>query len=215
MVRVTLVGLLLFAVGPALGDEDRPDRVLVMNLEADRGVDPELASALQDRVLWQARQQGLDVTGEKEIVRLLDVEAKQTLLGCTSEDAACLSGAAARAARADWIVLGRLTRIGRNFDLTLRLVDVATNRVTRQVEQSVAPSETDIATAVGPTVALLLTEPLYEALPKVLARRPRPLLRSPWFWTGAVATVGAGIAAAVILGRPARGTLGRFELDGP
>ncbi len=210
-----LVGLLLVTVGPALGDEDRPDRVLVMNLEADRGVDPELAVALQDRVLWQARRQGLDVSGENEIVRLLDVEAKQELLGCASEDAACLSNAALQAAKADWIVLGRLTRIGHDFDLTLRLIDVTSGRVTRQVEESVAPNETDLAAAMGPTVALLLTEPLYEPLPSALARRPRPLLRNPWFWAGTVATGGAGVAAAVFLGRPARGTLGRFELDTP
>ncbi|MDF1566176.1 MAG: hypothetical protein P1V51_24300 [Deltaproteobacteria bacterium] len=207
--------LLLFLLGAApLAHAAEEQRILVMELESDRGVDPALARALQDRVLQQARERGYSVAGESEVVTLLDTEAKQMLLGCT-DDPGCLSASANASLEADWLVFGRLTRIGESFDLTLRLAEVRTKRITRQVQQSVPASEADLAETVGPSIAMLLAPPLSAPLDEAY-RPPKAWYARPWVWGGAAGAAALGVAAGFLLRPPAAGgALGRVGLDAP
>lgn len=104
-----------------------PVRVAVMPFQLTQ-VSDELAGYAEDRLATELANHGFSVTTRSEIQALLGLERQKQLLGC-SVDTSCVAEISA-ALGVEFILVGRLTRLGKRFEVDLRLV--------RQKDASVA-----------------------------------------------------------------------------
>jgi hypothetical protein len=110
------------------------DRIVVTPLAAQRHVDEGLVSVLGDVMLGELQKRGGQVVGYSDIQAMLDNEAARSLLAC--DGTTCLAELG-DAMGARHLVHSSLGRIGAQYVLNLKLIDVekatVTSRVTRQV----------------------------------------------------------------------------------
>lgn len=104
-----------------------PVRVAVMPFQLTQ-VSDELAGYAEDRLATELAHHGFSVTTRSELQALLGLERQKQLLGC-SVDTSCVAEISA-ALGVEFILVGRLTRLGKRFEVDLRLV--------RQKDASVA-----------------------------------------------------------------------------
>jgi hypothetical protein len=110
------------------------DRIVVTPLAAQRQVDEGLVSVLGDVMLDELQKRGGQVVGYSDIQAMLDNEAAKSMLACDGTNCLAELGDAMGARH---LVHSSLGRIGAQYVLNLKLIDVekatVTSRVTRQV----------------------------------------------------------------------------------
>jgi TolB-like protein len=104
-----------------------PVRVAVMPFQLTQ-VSDELAGYAEDRLATELAHSGFAVTTPSELQAVIGLERQKQLLGC-SDDRSCIAEISA-ALGVEFILVGRLTRLGKRFEVDLRLV--------RQKDASVA-----------------------------------------------------------------------------
>lgn len=96
-----------------------PVRVAVMPFQLTQ-VSDELAGYAEDRLATELANHGFSVTTPSELQAVLGLERQKQLLGC-SDDRSCVAEISA-ALGVEFILVGRVTRLGRRFEVDLRLV---------------------------------------------------------------------------------------------
>lgn len=167
------------------------ERIVVTPLAAQRNVDDGLVSVLGDVMLSELQKRGGQVVGYSDIQAMLDNEAAKNMLACDGTN--CLAELG-DAMGARYLIHSSLGRIGAQYVLNLKLIDVETAtvkaRVTRQVGSE---DEAALIEVVRAAVVELMTgdTPASSSAP---AAAPGP-------WLGVVTTVGGaavGLAGAAV-----------------
>lgn len=96
-----------------------PLRVAVMPFQLTQ-VSPELAGYAEDRLATELSQRGFAVTTPSELQAIIGIERQKQLLGC-SDDSSCVAEISS-ALGVEFILVGRLARLGKRFEVDLRLV---------------------------------------------------------------------------------------------
>jgi TolB-like protein len=96
-----------------------PSRVAVMPFELTQ-VSSELAGYAEDRLATELSHHGFIVTTRSELQAVMGLERQRQLLGCAS-DTSCIVEISA-ALGVEVVLVGRLTRLGRRYEVDLRLV---------------------------------------------------------------------------------------------
>lgn len=90
-------------------------------------VDPALGGYAEDRLAASLARRGFQVTTPADLETVLGLERQRQLLGC-SEDTSCLAEISA-ALGVPLVVTGRLTRLGKRFELDVRVIQQKDGRV--------------------------------------------------------------------------------------
>jgi hypothetical protein len=116
-----MTGALAAALLAAGGSANSPVKLLVMDFEA-AGASPELTQATGGIVAHELEQLGVfKVTTGDAVRALIGLERQRELLGCNGGD--CAHGSLPQLA-GDYVVGGRVSRVGGGFSLELILLDV-------------------------------------------------------------------------------------------
>ncbi len=187
---------------PGAPSKPRRTKVAFSELEAGLRADPKLSHLITTLLTSEIRKRpALSVTTQDDIKALLGFERQKALMGCN--DAVCLAEIGG-ALGVDQMVTGSLSRAGESLVLALRVVDVHTGLVLRDVTRRVqGGSEDALIDALPGLVADLYPEALPElsrgalsASTEVQATHGRS--SAPWWLVGAgaaVAAVGGGLVA--------------------
>lgn len=96
-----------------------PARVAVMPFQRTQ-VSPELTGYAEDRVATELSQRGLSVTTPTELQAVLGLERQKQLLGC-EDNSSCVAEISA-ALGVEFLLVGRLAKLGKRLEVDLRLV---------------------------------------------------------------------------------------------
>ncbi len=166
------------------------ERLLVMDLTAEHGVDEGVARLVNDLVLSEFQSTGsYDVVGKKDIESMLQVETQKQLAGCTDDE--CLAGIGG-ALGARYLASGGLGRLGDSFLLTLRIFDAETARAVQRVSQTIEGDEGELIEGVKLAVRTLLGVNAATTPPSAAGEVAQWL---PWAALGASA-LAAGVGGA-------------------
>jgi len=172
--------MLALAVQLPSADPD-PDRIVVTPLQAQRNVDEGLVTLLGDVMLTELAAHGHAVVGYSDIKAMLDNEAAKALVDC--EGTTCLAELG-DAMGARYLLHSSLGRIGGQYVINLKLIDVekstVKSRITRQVG---ADDEAALIQAIREGVAELMQDQ---------ATAPPPAVG------GSVLPLGLGITGVVV-----------------
>ncbi len=124
---VALVGVLVCA-SPA------PKELAVTRFRLVQ-VNEQLGGFIEDRLAQRLSARGFQVTTPADLTAVLGVERQRQLLGCT-DDLACVAEISAALGVA-YIVSGRLTRLGRRYELDVRVLSQAQARVIATATEAV------------------------------------------------------------------------------
>ena len=144
-------------------------RVAVMDLRA-RSASPAIAQVLGDLVAFELEESGrYQVLSAEDLTKAVELKGLQQTLGC---DSASCQAELGQAVDVEQFVSGSVDRIGSRYLVLLRLVDVKSVSVVKQVRRSV-PGEEDalIELVTASTRALLEKE---EIARRTSAPRARP-----------------------------------------
>ncbi|MHB1846609.1 MAG: FG-GAP repeat domain-containing protein [Deltaproteobacteria bacterium] len=132
-----------------------PPRLLVLDVTARGGVTPEVAAAVSEALVVEARRRApqSSVLGAQEMRALTGFAKEKQRLGC--EDMACLVELGG-ALGADRLVLGTLGRLGGTYLLSLELVDVPHARVIGSGSATVSAGKDDVLFGAVATAAAQL-----------------------------------------------------------
>jgi TolB-like protein len=126
---VALALAVLLAAEPAA----RP-KLAVLDVTADRGTDPTLATSLTAGIAKVLDRRGVyEVISSQQLATLLGLERQRQLLGCAQEGASCLTEIA-DALGAEFVLTGTLARVGDAWSLTL---ETTNSKKARSVGRSV------------------------------------------------------------------------------
>lgn len=150
--------LVLLATAASAAEPQRP-KVAVLDFEAN-GTSAELATAATGLAANELQSFGAFEVVTSDMVRsVLALERQKQLLGCGDDEASCLTELAG-ALGADWLVTGRVSRVGELFTLDLSLIDARKARRESSITET-ARSEAEllgkIAAAVSRVMAPLLS----------------------------------------------------------
>jgi len=181
-------------------------RIVVARFDGNAAA--EVISTLEDVVTESfGRSPQVEVLGEKDIIRLLDLEAQKQLMGCDSGSCAAEIGAALGA---EYVVIGRVNKVGRLYVARISLMRVADAHIVEQIlvteaelgsliEKTQQGSELLMLTSAGRTVPRSAFERL-SAVPE--ARTPAWV--APTLWAsgglivlGAASVLVSGVATGV------------------
>jgi len=166
-------------------------RVVVARFDGNAAA--EVISTLEDVVTESfGRSPQLEVLGEKDIIRLLDLEAQKQLMGCDGGSCAAEIGAALGA---EYVVIGRVNKVGRLYVARISLMRVADAHIVEQIlvtEAELAPlsektdhgSELLMLTSAGRNVPRSAFERL-SAVPE--AKTPAWVAPTLWASSGLIA----------------------------
>lgn len=132
------------------------DRIVVTPLQAQRNVDDGLVTLLGEVMLTELAAHGHAVVGYSDIKAMLDNEAAKAVVDC--EGTTCLAelGDALGARR---LLHSSLGRIGGQYVINLKLIDVETSSVTSRVTRQVgADDEAALIQAIREGVAELMQD---------------------------------------------------------
>lgn len=218
----------VFAMTPlrtsAAANPETVGRLVVLDLDSG----PELAtlaSDLTEAALDEIRSQfdEIEVIGASEVRAMLEVEASKQLVGC-NDDTACFAEIGA-ALGADHLLIGRLSRVGSNYQLSLRLIRSVKADVARFVSESL-PDQDRLLEAVRQGARYLVDGKSERGLAVIevgtpgdvsingamVGVAPGRFLVSPGAHEVAVSmTLGGTIERAFTLGRYERGVVDRGE----
>lgn len=136
-----------------------------------RGLKPQLGSVFSERFALFLRDQGIAVTTSKDISAMLSVERQRQLLGCAEGSETCLTELAG-ALGVTALITGQVGRIGRTFQLSVRVLD-ARNAATLFVLSKTLKTEEEVLEALE-AAAPEAAEKLKAAFLVVPAVEPQP-----------------------------------------
>lgn len=145
--------LILFAVSVAPGVSWATEGQLVVPTLSTTAVAPEVAPVVTELVLEALlTRHRLPALGPADLKDMLDVEQQRQLLGC--DDSRCLSELAGALGSAR-LVSGLIGRLGEQYVVTLKLVDLSSAQVLSRSSTRFARLE-DAPEAIGPLVDALV-----------------------------------------------------------
>ena len=187
-----LLALAISSAAPTAAAADS-GRIVVTPLQAQRNVDEGLVTLLGEVMLTELSSHGHTVVGYSDIKAMLDNEAAKAIVDC--DGTTCLAELG-DAMGARYLLHSSLGRIGGQYVINLKLIDVekstVKNRITRQVG---ADDEAALIQAIREGVAELMQDRVSAAPPVASGGNALPL--------------GLGIAGAV-LGLAGAGTGAAF-----
>jgi hypothetical protein len=165
------------------------------------GLDASMGSFYAEHLSVRLESRGLRVTTQRDIAAVLSVERQKQLLGCADDSSSCMAELAG-ALGVDALISGQVARVGKSFQLNLRILSArdaaalftysklvkteealleALNEAGDQAAVKLLPAD-GAAVAVAPT-------------PEVQAAPASPVKPGPWILvgTGAAAAVAGGI----------------------
>lgn len=140
-------------------------------------------------------EQGLVVTSPRAVAAILGVERQRELLGC-AEQSACLAEIA-NALGVEGIVLGDLARVGKVFQVNLKIIAAQSGRRLATFSASV-DAEGELVTALA-RGAVELARDLRASLGQSTASVVSKPGARRWWWVPAVVAVGGIVLASVEL----------------
>jgi hypothetical protein len=186
---------------------DARPRLLVLDLRATLGVEPELARLLGDMVVTRLHTIGQhEVVSTADVAAMLDVETQKQLLGCS--DDACLAEIGG-ALDAGFLVTGSLSRLGERDVVTLKLLDTGASKLVNQLTEELPGDQGEYEEA--------MRVASYNLLSMDVPELPTAWYESVWLWAAVGAVVVGGTVTAVVLAQPASAPdaeLGQVVLDG-
>jgi hypothetical protein len=145
------VGLL--AVTPSIATAGNlGDKTTFLGLEGEG----EQVTLLSDAIRWDLNQRGLDDGNTMTLAEL------QLTLGCGDEDLACFAQGGQTLGSSS-LVFGDVRKVGNNYVITLKSLDVATGNLSNTVEKTVP--FTDLGEAQLGATAASLVDALYKLTP--------------------------------------------------
>jgi hypothetical protein len=118
-----MVHALLCAALLVTGATEKP-KLIVLNLTAAGGVEPEVAGALSEAVTSEIAARGFfDVLSSKEVQTLIGLERQKQMLGCAEESTCLTELAGAMGAR--FVISGTVAKLGEAYQLSLQTLDSA------------------------------------------------------------------------------------------
>lgn len=196
--------LLALASSPAFaqvtdGGVDGVCRIVVLNLvgknlaEADKGVPALLTDTLAQQVSIDS---GCQVMTQADVTEMLDFEAAKAACGDGGDS--CLSeiGLALGAER---VVGGSLGRLGNDFIVNARLMNVKSGVVESRAEQVVPGAPEKLRVAAQNVARALFGKPLVTEAAVVVAPAAQPQSTSPLVYVGA-GVAGLGVVGIVVGG---------------
>ena len=161
---------------------DKP-RLLIMNFKA-LGVEPSAVEAASDITTGAFQEQGrFEVISTADVQSLIDLEADRSVAGCANNS--CLAEIAG-ALGADFVVTGRMSKLGESFVFKLALLDPGASKNIATETFQIGALET-LPKAIKPAVSRLTAKAFGEEAPEVdeALRRdlkktiPKPVAASP------------------------------------
>jgi hypothetical protein len=195
-----LAALVLLAPGAAVADAPQRTKLAVMDLRAERGMDPSLVRLLNEVLLASFQQQGqYETIGSSDIVAMLTLEEERIkLTGCA--DDACLAEIGG-ALGVDLLAAASAGRVGSLWVLTLKLVDVKRARVLARAVEEVEAAEEKLLAGVRRAVASVV-DTRARVLDEEQGGAPmRRTTLAAWVLAaaGAAALVGGGVSGGLAL----------------
>jgi len=149
LARLLLVVGLCMSAAPALADA----KVLVLGMRSVEG-DDELANALTDQLRGAARQVGGWAVSQTAV----SMAQMGLAHGCDEIDAACLADIS-KGLQVDRIIFGTIRRTSARADhayaVLLSLFDAQTGEIARQIDDTIAPDQTEAQALAGHAQRLL------------------------------------------------------------
>ena len=145
-----------------------PSKIAVMDVSVRAGVPASLVPSLTENIVSEVRRRRPQsgVVSADEIRDMLAVQGQRQRLGCRAgSDVACLAeiGGALGAER---LLIGALSKIGKTYVLSLKIVDVARAKVLQSASVNLPTREEDDLLA----AATKLTDQLFPALPPAVVQ---------------------------------------------
>ena len=193
-----LVVVLLLLPGQVRAEAPQHTKLAVMDIRAERGMDPSLVRLLNEVLLASFQTQGeYETIGSSDIAAMLTLEEEKIkLTGCA--DDACLAEIGG-ALGVDLLAVASAGRVGKLSVLTLKLVDVKRARVLARVVEEVEAEEEQLLSAVR------------RAVSSVIATRGQIIDEEhegpPMRRTTLAAWIVAGVGAAALVGGGVSGGL--------
>lgn len=207
LVSVLICGAALGA-GPVKATGRDRNKVALIPFKCERGTLPELCDVLGESVgLTLGKAPGLSVSTPADLEVLMGAQTLADLSDCDGE--ACFVGSEMLRIDAAWLLAGRVTRVGEQARIVLRLVDLERGAVIDRDEVSSATDEEEMDAAVRLIASrmlarrgLLTLEPASGALAGALldGEAPEPPGVALYVGVGAAAIGGAAVVAAGGLG---------------
>jgi TolB-like protein len=112
--------------GAAPGPAQEKPKLIVLDLTAAGGVDPQLVGALTEAVSSEVARTGyFKVLASKDVQTLLGLERQKQLLGCSEEAQSCFTELAG-ALGARFVMAGSVAKLGDAYQLSLQVLDSRT-----------------------------------------------------------------------------------------
>jgi TolB-like protein len=206
----------IFLIIPLSSAAQEKIKVAVLPFDATTGIEKGTAELVTEEVLNRMRQKpNIEVISLEEIDKLITLEQKKQLLGCT--DDSCLLEAAG-ALGVDKLLMCKMGRIGSQYAFSLKLLDVHHAKVDRQAYERISSTTGEEAfTVLARLVDQLFAEQAQPKEEKTAAEQPATSTAqakastetasqkksriSPWVWVAgsvAVAALGAGVAFGIM-----------------
>ena len=149
---IQAIALCLASAVPASGSA--AEKIVVMDLQAERGLDKGLAKLLNELILTEFQKAGkYEVFGERDIVSMMSFEdTKIKLTGCTDDNCLAEIGGALGV---DMIVASNIGKVGDNYLLNMKMLDVKRAVVKKRVSEITKAEENALLEAVRKAVASL------------------------------------------------------------
>jgi hypothetical protein len=136
------------------GSEEQKFGVAVMQVQALHGVETSLADLLSEVVLTRTTHTGVfkSVIGGSDLQEVMSLEQQKGALGCDNDSCLATVGGALGVPR---MIVGSIGKLGQNFLLNIKLIDVEEAKVLARVNKE-ANSESELKTSVEQLVDELL-----------------------------------------------------------
>ena len=159
--------------------------IAVLDFVASAGISPNAAPTITNvfRSALIATEK-YDVLERNDMESILEEQAFSLTGVCNSAECAVEIG---QLLSAEKIILGDIGKIGQAYSINLRLVNVSTAKIEKSIDEQFAGSAEDLIN-----------------LFKVMAQKFAGTYEEPsnvWWYVGGAAVVGAGVAAAILLGK--------------
>ena len=122
MRRLLLIGVAAWLLpGPAGAEGDKKVDVAIMEFASDGGVSEKQMISLEDLLATEIRKMGdFQVIGKSDIMKMLRLEERKNLVGCTDDSCVAEIGGALGVR---WVVFGNVGLFGSTFLLNIKLMD--------------------------------------------------------------------------------------------
>jgi TolB-like protein len=140
----------------------------VFPVQGKLGIHADLAELVSDHVLQELRHRAAfgRVMSPTEITQLMPVNEQKTVLECASDECSLVDNELAGALGATHIVIGNVSRLGKSFQLTLKLFELKRGLVISTSSDRIAGESAEaLLDGVKPCVVKLLMQAAMNKLP--------------------------------------------------